>query len=158
MKFLTIMGTNLADTLSGQSDLSESFFGLQGADVIYAGPYDHAHGGAGNDILHGGMGSHLWGGAGDDTFVFKQSDFPCLCDVAHVRDFQHGHDKIDVSGFGIDWSAVVSGNVYHAYELTIKNVSKHMAAVAGDTNGDGNVDFVISVHTNKPLILDDVIL
>lgn len=65
---------------------------------------DFLVGGAGNDRLIGGLGDdQLLGGGGADTFVFR--DAPGNDTIV---DFVSGTDKIDLSAFGIDESAVTS--------------------------------------------------
>ena len=65
-----VIGTDFADTITGDS-ASETFFGGAGDDIIDgAGGYDTIDGGAGDDIMTGGVGHDRFiGGAGADTHI-----------------------------------------------------------------------------------------
>jgi autotransporter-associated beta strand protein len=52
---------------------------------------DRVHAGTGNDVIVAGPGRDaLFGGAGADTFVFRNDNTH-----AHIRDFEHGVDKLE---------------------------------------------------------------
>jgi Ca2+-binding RTX toxin-like protein len=76
--------------------------GLGGSDTIDAsgvtgpGMQFILDGGSGNDTLHGGAGNDLLlGGDGADKFVFSGTN-----GIDTIADFQHGIDKIQISGYG----------------------------------------------------------
>ncbi len=76
--------------------------GLGGSDNIDAsgvtgpGMQFILDGGSGNDTLHGGAGNDLLlGGDGADKFVFSGTN-----GIDTIADFQHGIDKIQISGYG----------------------------------------------------------
>ena len=85
-----IIGSNFADTLTGDGEGNtltgglgnDTLFGGGGGDTLKGGGDDDTlYGGAGNDILRGGVGDdtlygnkgddNLYGAAGDDTYVFE---------------------------------------------------------------------------------------
>ncbi|KJB97788.1 hypothetical protein N826_02130 [Skermanella aerolata KACC 11604] len=130
----TIIGNSLNNTING------------------AGGNDTIKGGAGNDVLNGGSGNDkLTGGTGTDTFHFT--------DIASmgrdtILDFQAG-DKINLSG--IDANSGVSGDqsfkfigsswLSKAGDLGFyQDKAANLTYVEGDTNGDGNYDFAITVQ------------
>ena len=76
--------------------------GGAGDDVIDASGMPAAvmqfivNGGDGNDVLHGGQGNDLLtGGTGADRFEFSGAN-----GTDTIADFQHGLDKIDITGYG----------------------------------------------------------
>ena len=91
----------------------------------------------GNDVLDGYEGADkLYGGAGADTFMFHN-----LETGDQIMDFATGVDHIDVSAFGFT-SYIGSAAFDHtAGELRFAN-----GVLSGDINGDGHVDFAVSVH------------
>jgi Ca2+-binding RTX toxin-like protein len=65
--FLTLSGTDAADTLRGSNGWGDTLYGYGGNDTLYGyGGDDTLVGGAGNDTLYGGQ--------GNDTYVFTQGD------------------------------------------------------------------------------------
>jgi len=89
---IAITGGAKADHLTGGA-LADTLNGWTGDDVL--------QGGGGDDILVGGLGNDtLTGGAGKDSFVFDASSWGK--DV--ITDFEHGIDKIDMRGSGLDYA------------------------------------------------------
>lgn len=82
----------------------ENAIGGSGRDVIIGNDQDNLlAGNAGSDVLYGGLGAdHLWGGKDannfTDYFVYlsAKESTPTAFDV--IEDFEHGIDKIDLSG------------------------------------------------------------
>ena len=110
----TLNGFSGNNTLTGDSR-NEQINGLGGNDIISgAGGSDRLDGGIGNDTLNGGDGDDiliggagndsLTGGAGADVFMFGPG-----AGADTVVDFQVGIDRLDVSAFGGDFSAIQSG-------------------------------------------------
>jgi Ca2+-binding RTX toxin-like protein len=120
------IGSSKNDALLGDSH-ANSLNGGAGNDVIF--------GGAGDDIIFGGLGNDtLNGGDGSDIFVFDDMSNDL------IRDFHMGADKIDLSAFGIDASA-------------IKLAGSNLFA---DTDHNGSYDFHLvvqgdAVHTSDIL-------
>ncbi|NOX74601.1 MAG: calcium-binding protein, partial [Alphaproteobacteria bacterium] len=89
----TVHGGNGNDTITGGNG-KDKLYGDDGNDVINGGgKSDTIYGGGGNDTLTGSSGA--------DTFVFTQRAGD---DV--ITDFTNGSDKIDLSGFGVAYSAI----------------------------------------------------
>lgn len=110
----TVLGGALADYIVGSDD------------------NDTLKGGGGDDIISGGAGvDQLIGGAGDDRFVFHPGDLVAN-QYDSILDFQHGHDKIDLRGFGA--SLVVSHASFDPKVLLI------------DPTGAGNPTLGIRVY------------
>jgi serralysin len=107
------------------SSSNDTLIGDGGSNVLHGGAgNDTLNGGAGNDFIYGDIGNDtLNGGAGADVFVFQ--------DLSNdtIRDFQTGLDKIDLSAFQIDATAIkIDGNNLFA-----------------DTNHDSVYDFHVTV-------------
>lgn len=100
----------------------------------------------GDDVLDGFEGADtLWGGAGNDTFAFhliEKGD--------KIADFQSGHDTIDLTGTGVDFTWIGSGAFTgHAGELRYSG-----GVLSGDVNGDGLADLSIGVMGDALLVTD----
>jgi Ca2+-binding RTX toxin-like protein len=122
------------------------------------GGNDTLKGGDGADLLIGGAGADsLNGGAGADTFRYDSASDSTAARPDLIGDFRAGVDKIDLSR--IDADTLTDGNqAFHwigsdafsatgaasAGELRTYQSGSHWWA-AGDTNGDGNADFVIAL-------------
>jgi len=91
------LGRNLIDGGDGRDVL----VGDRGADTLLGGAGNDAlDGGSDADLLDGGAGNDaLRGGRGNDTFAFGDSG------TDTILDYERG-EKIDLSAFGIDASAV----------------------------------------------------
>ena len=123
-------------------------------------------GGAGRDTLIGGAGGDtLFGGAGNDVFKFNDvsESGPGRSRRDVVGDFQHRHDKFDVSG--IDANALDSGDQAFAFigASGFSGVAGqlhylHRTVLEGDVNGDGLADFRVTVLGHVHLTAVDFIL
>ncbi|MBF4190124.1 M10 family metallopeptidase C-terminal domain-containing protein, partial [Serratia ureilytica] len=84
--------------------------GGSGRDVIIGNDQDNLlAGNAGSDILYGGLGAdHLWGGKDannfTDYFVYLNAKESTVAAFDVIEDFEHGIDKIDLSG--LRWRAI----------------------------------------------------
>ncbi|MBH2928800.1 M10 family metallopeptidase [Serratia marcescens] len=82
----------------------ENAIGGSGRDVIIGNDQDNLlAGNAGSDILYGGLGAdHLWGGKDannfTDYFVYLNAKESTGAAFDVIEDFEHGIDKIDLSG------------------------------------------------------------
>lgn len=77
-----------ADNLLRGDARGDLLAGMAGDDTLI--------GGGGDDILFDSSGADvLWGGPGADTFVLAGDG-----DTDEIRDFEPGHDRIDLSGWG----------------------------------------------------------
>ncbi|MFO2462747.1 M10 family metallopeptidase C-terminal domain-containing protein [Pseudomonas sp. 15FMM2] len=78
----------------------ENAIGGSGNDLLVGNAANNElRGGDGNDVLYGAEGrDKLWGGKGNDTFVYgamKESTYKA---PDHIKDFNSGKDKVDLSG------------------------------------------------------------
>ncbi len=156
------------DTLSGIENLTGSahadrLTGNAGANLLW--------GGGGADILSGGGGADfLQGGSGADTFRFARSDFGGLTasTADRIADFSRADaDRIDLSA--IDARAG-SGTANDAFTFigsqAFGNVAGQLRAVidgtmtllSGDTNGDGQADFLLRLDGALTLAAGDLVL
>lgn len=96
----------------------------RGNDVGVGGAgRDVIKGGSGDDVITGGTGrDFLWGGRGNDVFVFSTGD-----GHDYVRDFEQGHDLIDLTG-----TALQSFDDLHI-------VSAGWSKVSVDLGGDDSI-------------------
>ena len=149
-----LIGGSQNDTLDGLGH-NDYLEGNGGNDVLLGGAGgDRLSGGAGDDELYGGTGQDdLTGGDGHDRFVYvfvKESN-GLLAD--EISDFQHGEDKIDLSG--IDANIRITGNQVFAWggnalQAKANTVSWHeeggMTIVTADVTVDTVADFRIVLH------------
>lgn len=147
-----IVGSALADTLSGNDQVNS------------------ITGGAGNDRLTGGKGADtLSGGTGADRFVFAAvSDTGGLGNNGDlIKDFHHLEgDRIDLSA--LDAKVAIAGD--QAFSFIGSAPFSHVAGqlrygsnltstwVQGDTNGDGTTDFAIRMSGQHALVQGDFVL
>lgn len=139
------------DRLSG-GDGNDTLFGGLGNDVL--------NGGADNDSLTGGAGSdQLYGGAGSDLFIFSSlGDLGRGATRDFIRDFEHGVDQIDLRGIGTELGSPLSlqaspGAAHAGIAGEIRLVqSATSTTLSIDTDGDGRIDYAISVVS--PVALD----
>lgn len=124
---LIIEGTNGADTLNSIDGVANTFYGLDGDDVITGGTGneeiyggnggDTMTGGAGNDFLYGGLGDDtLVGGAGDDIYYFALGDGHEQIDNT-AADNVTAIDKIYLEG--IDHAGIVLNRVSNDLKIVI---------------------------------------
>jgi Ca2+-binding RTX toxin-like protein len=105
-----LFGTSYGDILNGDAQANvihggsgdDFVFGQAGDDRLFGDVgADTVRGGHGNDIINGGIGNDRLTGDdagqfGNDTFVLRKGE-----GVDRITDFQSGHDKLDLRGFGI---------------------------------------------------------
>lgn len=157
-----VIGTSFNDTIDA-SKLGNVIDGGGGDDIIRAGKGgDTVYGGTGDDTLDGQNGVDvLTGGSGRDRFEFSSGvadigKTATKCDT--ITDFTSGEDRIflnfdlntKVSGSNLGFTFLGNGNfTKHAGEVRYSNVytvkGESFILVQGDTNGDGNADFVIKL-------------
>ncbi len=164
--FENVVGSAFNDTITGNGGVNkliglggnDRLNGGGGDDILMGGAGDDTlTGGAGNDRIIGGVGQDtLTGGDGADIFVYEST---VDADDDDIDEFQNNVDKIDLSA--IDADTTQSGNqafflnddatdlTGHAGELIISisrgPTGSKAAFLMGDTNGDGNAEFVILV-------------
>jgi serralysin len=128
-------------------------------------------GGAKGDLLHGAGGADtLAGGNGTDTFQYRSVSDTAIGASDRILDFTSGADKIDLSF--IDANTSSGGDQAFAYigdgafsgtagELRVAfDAANNLWRIAGDTNGDGNADFLlmVTVTSPDPIVQADFIL
>lgn len=164
-----IVGGDGNDVISGGSD-SDYLEGDSGDDNLNGGAgRDFLYGDSGNDRLRGGAGTDdLTGGSGADRFIFADGEFGGMTRSTAdlITDFHHSEgDKIDlrlvdaVTG-GTDDAFTFIGNAQFsgvAGQLRY-HVSNGDTFVEGDTNGDGQPDFVIFVAGSHSFVTTDFLL
>lgn len=98
------------DTAYG-GDGNDIIFAWEGNDVLYGqGGNDFISAEQGNDTIVGGAGNdELYGGAGADRFVISKGD-----GYDTIRDFTHGSDLIQLTGFTGNFAQLVAANAYYA--------------------------------------------
>ncbi|MFC3070261.1 family 16 glycosylhydrolase [Phenylobacterium soli] len=114
----------------------------------YAG--DHLVGGAGSDTLNASRGAdQLTGGAGADHFVFAAEPWA----PAHITDFQHGQDVVDLKGLFAATGYWGSDPVADHY-LTLISDGNGGTAVLFDRDGSGSGqqwgDYIIDLEHVSP--------
>jgi Ca2+-binding RTX toxin-like protein len=123
----TLTGTSAANNLVGSS-ASEIIRGLAGDDSL--------SGNFGNDTLEGGAGrDKLTGGSGADVFRFTQTSDSTRSGAMRDRitDFEHGVDKIDVSGLG--FTGISFGASSNAGQLRIHDSAATNRTYIRDDHG-----------------------
>ncbi len=136
--------------------------GKAGNDMVDGGfGNDNLQGGAGNDVLIGGAGADVMkGGAGADTFVFKALGDSTVGLEDQITDFQSG-DFIDLTQ--VDANTTLAGDQEFSIVSSFTGVAGQLVLdkhgkvydVLGDSNGDGNADFVFHVTTLATLSAAD---
>ncbi|MGE5564332.1 MAG: tail fiber protein [Bacillota bacterium] len=172
-------GNELANILTGNSGANQ-LSGLAGDDQLKGGiGNDTLYGGLGNDVLNGGAGDDwiegggardiVTGAGGADRFVFRDGDYggatAAWCDT--IKDFsQADGDKIDLQF--TDANGLAGGDQaftfigtdafgHTAGELRYEQISGK-TFVEGDTDGDGNADFMICLTGTVALSSGDFAL
>lgn len=158
----SVVGTNYNDIIEA-SKWGNVIDGGGGNDIIRAGKgNDAVFGGAGDDEVDGQSGVDiLTGGSGRDYFQFSSGvadigKTATKCDT--ITDFTSGEDRIfldfdlntKAAGVNVNFTFLGNGNfTKHAGEVRYSNVynvkGESFILVQGDTNGDGNADFVIKL-------------
>jgi hypothetical protein len=165
---MTINGAKLAanETMHFDGSLETN-----GNFRLFAGSADDVlHGGAGNDLIYGGLGADtLTGGGGNDVFRYQGATESTTNGRDGIQDFSLG-DLIDLSR--VDADSTHSGQQHftwingaftgHAGELHATQDSPQgpIWTISGDTDGDGQADFQISVVVTDahPITSTDFIL
>jgi hypothetical protein len=165
----TLFGLGGDDLLRGV-DGDDTIEGGDGADWISGGlGTDALLGGAGDDRLSGGEGADtLTGGGGRDVFAFRDGDSAATWAEADiVSDFDQGAaetlrlDAIDAdtvaggnqafSWLGAGAFTGVAGQLHYVQ-------SAGNTFIEGDTDGDGDADFVIRLDGLHGLVAGDFVL
>jgi serralysin len=159
------------------TDRHDSFVGSAQAETVHAygandlldgrGGDDVLDGGAGNDILIGGAGRDiLIGGAGSDLFVFNDAADTSVAAFDTIKDWNAG-DRIKLSAIDADsgvagdqaFTLIGSAAFSAAGQLQVTvNSAATFTFVQGDTNGDGNADFLIRLAGAHALGTSDIVL
>ncbi len=169
VEWLELTGTKAINgTGNGNANL---ILGNAAANTLDGGSsFDSLDGGGGNDILRDfDGGDYMAGGSGADRFCFAATTATAIFGYAKdvVSDFSHAdHDLIDVSK--IDANSFVAGDQAFTYVGTaaFSNTAGEIRAaldgtdmiVTGDTNGDGNADFTITLKLVPQLESTDLVL
>jgi Ca2+-binding RTX toxin-like protein len=157
----TLTGEAGNDLLEGQGG-NDSLVGGDGRDVLLGQDGDDGlSGGAGDDVIEGGFGAdNLAGGDGKDVFVYQTANGGAAELIAlggdRIIDFQHGQDKIDVSGlfedFGIDsGNAVANGTIVLA-----QNGADTMVFFDPDGAG-GSAGFILATVVGVTVTATDIV-
>jgi Ca2+-binding RTX toxin-like protein len=158
-----ITGNNAINVLAGKAG-NDALRGKGGDDTI--------NGGAGADTITGGAGKDAMnGGFGADRFVFDDPDFggKTLSSGDLITDFSRGQgDKIalnlvdanTVNGTADDAFTFIGTAAFAkvAGQLRFGTDINSNTFVQGDTNGDGQADFLISLTGSKNLVASDFVL
>jgi Ca2+-binding RTX toxin-like protein len=153
-------GGSESDYLEGDAG-NDSLNGASGRDFLY--------GDSGNDVIRGGTGTDdLTGGSGADRFVFADGDFGGMTRSTEdlITDFSHSEgDKIDLrlvdavaGGTDDAFSFIGNGQFTDVAGQLRFHVSNGDTFVEGDTNGDGQADFIIFVAGQHNFVASDFLL
>ncbi|WP_408637188.1 M10 family metallopeptidase C-terminal domain-containing protein [Novosphingobium nitrogenifigens] len=167
------------DTLYADSG-ADKLFGGDGNDVLYAGTGNSKlYGGNGNDILHGGAGhALLTGGAGADTFLFDKGETGGLTPTScvEITDFNPAQGDIislaPMTAYDPYAGASVPTQIGTALTLTFigsaafshttgevrYEVDSGYTLIEGDTNGDGQADFMIRLDGVTTFAASELVL
>jgi serralysin len=165
------LGTNLENlTLAGTRAINANGNSLANTLIGNDAPNVLA-GNGGNDWLSGEGGADaLVGNAGADTFHFTSGDFggltPTTCDT--IMDFTRADgDRIDLSAIDARSGSGTSNDAFtfigtQAFGKVAGQLratqDNGITLVAGDTNGDGNADFLIRLEGAPALVAGDFML
>lgn len=153
-----VNGTDQADTFVG-TDKADVFYGGLGSDSMSGGQgSDQLFGGSGKDVLNGGTGQDfLTGGSGEDTFVYTQAgDAGGAGSRDVIYDFQSGADKLDVHAFMAGGHFIGSASFVAGEGATLRYV-RSTGTLSGDVDGDGKLDFAITLDNHTALLATDFI-
>ncbi len=172
-----IHGGDRGDRLYGNGH-KDRLFGGDGYDSLMGGDDDdELHGHDGNDRLYGGNGNdRMYGGEGEDrfysdggadvmsswekkqvrdTFIFESGDTGVrLSQRDTIEGFQHGVDKIDLTGFD-DLHWVGNGDFRASGRGEVSFLGR---LVVIDENGDGQIDSAIEMAYVDHMSKSDFIL
>jgi len=169
------VGDNTLDGLGGIDEL----YGNDGDDTLLGGGgADRLEGGAGRDTINGGTGDDqlvggankdtLFGGDGADTFFFDDGEVGGGASSADiVLDFDHAEgDKVHVRQIDANTGAGGDQNFTFIGTGAFTGVAGQLhylqaggnTFVEGDTDGDGNADFVIRLDGLVSLVAGDFVL
>lgn len=134
-------GGNGNDSIDGGGS-KDALLGGKGNDILSGDAgNDSISGGSGKDLISGGHGDDvLSGGAGDDTFVFRPNSGSDT-----VRDFDFGHDVLDLRAFAIGSFA----DLVH-----LVTIDRHDTVI---TLGEGT-EIRLANFDSRPLDAGDVLL
>lgn len=120
------------DVVDG-GDGNDTVVGGSGNDTLSDGAgSDKVIGGTGADVIHMGAGNdHIWGGqwsadGASDTFVLSAGSGKDM-----VHDFETGHDRIDLSEYGITYEELTGLITDHGWATEID-----LSGLAGAEDGD----------------------
>lgn len=139
-----------AGQISGDVEMGAGADSFDGSLGSVSGAID---GGDGNDTLIGGPGSDtLTGGTGNDVFDFTKLAQSARTAPDLITDLVTGSDSIDLHLIDADTKTagdqafhLVSAFTKHAGELVVSYDSgSGLTTIAGDVNGDGKADLVIT--------------
>ena len=163
------VGNSLDNVIRGNSG-ANMLSGLDGNDKLYGGAGDdQVHGGNGNDWLEGGAGVDTFqGGTGSDRFVFREGD---TGNTYSTADTIYAFDDLEDDRLNLsilDANLTLDGNQAFTWVGTADFTgtagelryyeSLGQTYVAGDTNGDGQADFLIRIDEVHVLGTDDFVL
>ena len=132
----SLLGTAWRDAAT----LPEAQIGSDGNDILTLLPDQRAESGPGEDTLIDADGAEIMlGGAGADVFVFLSRDRQ----IDQIVDFERGVDKIDLTGWNTDWTAL---------SITGDSSGTAMVSVPGDTL---RIDNAWNPTTGEPLLAAD---
>jgi len=173
-----LRGTVGDNTLSGLAGIDE-LYGNDGDDeLLGGGGADRLEGGAGRDTISGANGDDqivggankdtLFGGDGADTFFFDDGEVGGGASSADIiLDFDHAEgDKVHVRQIDANTGAGGDQNFSFIGAAAFTGVAgqlRYLQAggntfVEGDTDGDGNADFVIRLDGLHTLAAGDFVL
>jgi Ca2+-binding RTX toxin-like protein len=151
----------------GGNEFDNTVTGNNGNNILTGGGgSDYLNALEGNDVVDGGAGQDfLSGGAGADTYRFEYAADSVVGAADTIIDFTSGTDRIDLSlvdahaGIpGRDSFTAIGSNAFSgkAGELRWES-SGSQTFIFGDTNGDGQADFAITVNTTL-IVFGDFIM
>lgn len=164
-----IIGGDGNDVMAGGAD-SDYLAGNQGSDSLDGGTgRDFLYGDSGNDWVRGGAGTDdLFGGSGADRFVFDDGEFGGMSrsTADYIGDFSRSQgDRIDlrpvdaIAGGVDDAFSFIGTHGFSGVAGQLRYfVSNGDTFVQGDTNGDGQADFLIFIEGSHSLVSTDFLL
>lgn len=128
----------------------ENAIGGSQRDVLWGNEVaNRLEGRGGDDVLNGYEGADtLVGGAGADRFQFSHAETG-----DRITDFVSGTDRIDLSAFAGTLSFVGAASFSGANQVRYVN-----GVLSADFNGDGVVDFAVTLGAGTALLAGDLML